>query len=212
MKKSTMLLLLLTLQEAAMLHGVKVGMPFLQFLIDTLTQSDQPLMIQVNKEYKEPSAFKPLPNVRKFKIRMLSQYHPIFAKKGIPKRELTPKFDSEPYTNKSINRFISHQLLRLSQSRTQPAKFWRICKYLMQSPTFLVACFHKVFPNWHRVIPYHKVLKTMYKVVNLGSDLSQGVCHPISFRRIFIPKGEGKTRPLGIPHPNGELCSTQSMF
>lgn len=31
--------------------------------------------------------FKELPNVRKFRIKLLSEFHPIFAKRGILKRE-----------------------------------------------------------------------------------------------------------------------------
>ena len=110
-------------------------------------------------------------------------------------------FVQEPYTNRTINRFINHQIQRLIKYRNNPGAFWAVSKHLLASPTFQVACFHHVFTNWHRKMPYYKVMIIMKKVIALTEQIIRGQTPPISFKRLFIPKGNGKSRPLEIPAP-----------
>lgn len=175
-------------------------MSFLQTQIDFLIEKDLPSLTQVKPDMV-PTAYKPVPNVRKFKVQVLSDYHPIFAKSGIKKREFHPIFVQEPYTNRTINRFINHQIQRLIKYRNNPGAFWAVSKHLLASPTFQVACFHHVFTNWHRKMPYYKVMIIMKKVIALTEQIIRGQTPPISFKRLFIPKGNGKSRPLEIPAP-----------
>jgi hypothetical protein len=66
---------------------------------------------------------KRIPNVRKFRVQALSNYHPIFEEAGIRKREFAPVIDCENYINKSQNRYIKHQLTRLNRNRGNPVVF-----------------------------------------------------------------------------------------
>jgi hypothetical protein len=64
-------------------------------------------------------AVKLLPNVRKFRIEV-SQMDIIFALFGIEKR-LKPKMKFFYHTNKSLNRYVLHQLNRMTKScKTNP--------------------------------------------------------------------------------------------
>ena len=173
---------------------------FLQHVYAELYTADSP---EVNKVERvvEPSINNHIPNVRTFKVRMLSEYHPIFLEEGIKKREYKAEFDSEKYTNRSINRYLDHQLIRLRKSRTNPAKFWAISKYLLNSPTFQVCNMTKIFPVWHRTMKYGSVWEIMTEVRNLSRELTQNKELSINFIRKFIPKPDGSQRPLGIPTP-----------
>lgn len=50
------------------------------------------------------SPFRPLPNVRKFKVR-INDYDPVFKDHGIEKR-LPPEFKFDKYTNARLNRYM----------------------------------------------------------------------------------------------------------
>jgi hypothetical protein len=57
----------------------------------------------------------PLPNVRKFKVKALSQHHPVFAAEKILIRQFPPQTESTPYTNKHMNKYLKHQFRRLNK-------------------------------------------------------------------------------------------------
>jgi hypothetical protein len=66
-------------------------------------------------------AYKPLPNVRKFRVEV-SNYDRIFAAFGIQKR-LAPKMKFEYHTNGSLNRYVDKQFERMSDcAKTDPIK------------------------------------------------------------------------------------------
>jgi hypothetical protein len=66
---------------------------------------------------------KKIPNVKKFQVKALADYHPIFKDKGILKREYKPTFDVENYRNKGMNRYIAHQFHRLHRHLANPKTF-----------------------------------------------------------------------------------------
>lgn len=135
---------------------------------------------------------KTIPNVRKFRIKLLSDYHPVFLKAGIKKREFEPIIDSEPYLNKSINRYIRHQFERLNKSRTNPALFWRISEHLLhRSGSYLSLCLHETLPGWHRKSKYGDIWQavTEMRALNFGN-----YDHTLK----SIPKAGGH-RHLNIP-------------
>jgi hypothetical protein len=76
---------------------------------------------------QDPQTFvypiKRIPNVRKFKVEVLSRYHPVFESAGIKKREFDPLITSEPHFNRQANKYIRHQLTRLNKHRDNPALF-----------------------------------------------------------------------------------------
>jgi len=150
----------------------------------------------LTEQCQDPSTYlfpqKNLPNVRKFKVSVTQGYHPILMKKNIRKREYPPLIDSEQHSNKSINRYLHHQFLRLNKSRNNSRLFWRIAETLLnRSSGFSVLLLHEVFPGWHRKHPYGKIWKMMtaFRKINL--------LH-YKFREKAIPKASGGHRYLGI--------------
>lgn len=141
--------------------------------------------------------YKPLPNVRKFKVKQLAPYHPVFEQAGILKREFSPLFETEQYNNKRLNRYIKHQWIRLNRHRTNPRTFWAIAGYLLhKSIAYRVCCINAVFPNWHRSMPYGKVWKIIQSLYQLGE---------YEYHITEIPKGNGEMRPLGVPSPSWRI-------
>lgn len=99
---------------------------------------------------------------KKFKVKLLSEYHPIFAEAGITKREHSPELKTFPYINKSLNRYIDHQFLRLNKAKTNPHLFWRIAEQLLKrSSSFMTLCLHETSPGWHRNQPYSKIWRAV---------------------------------------------------
>lgn len=92
-------------------------------------------------------AVKLLPNVRNFKVK-ISNYDIIFALHGIKKR-LPPKMEFTPHTNKSMNRYIVHQLDRMTKCAvSNPVLCWRIgMRLVRKSNVFLVMAINHVFPR-----------------------------------------------------------------
>jgi hypothetical protein len=145
-----------------------------------------------------PSVFpyKPLPNVKDFRIKLLSPYDPILLKHGIQRRLDKAELEWTPYKNRSINRYVRHQFDRLNKNRHRPHTFWSIATTLLfHSPAYRTICFNHVFPRWHR--------KYKYSVVkNILRNLSDLNLHKYLYKILHIPKPNGGTRPLGIPNPS----------
>lgn len=148
--------------------------------------------------------FKPIPNVRNFKIKLLSEPHPVFQKHGKMKREFAPIIEWETHSNKRIIRYINHQLERLRMYKHNPKLFTRIAWHLMMSKTYQVACLQHVFQGWHRSKPYGEIKALMRRVAK-ELEQQRKQAGPMQFRRKYIPKPNGKMRGLGIPSPHWRI-------
>jgi len=139
--------------------------------------------------------YKPLPNVREFKVTITSPYDPILLASGIKKRLYEAEKESTPYRNRSMNRYVRYQFDRLNKNRHNPKIFWSIATHLLfHSHAYRVICFNHVFPNWHR--------KYKYSVVkNILASLDKLSLNKYRYKTVMIPKGNGETRPLGVPAP-----------
>lgn len=99
-----------------------------------------------------------IPNVRKFKITNLADHHPVLLKAGIEKRKGDPKIDTDPYINKSLNRYIGHQFRRLHNNRNNMTAYWRLGEHLLKrSSSYLSLSLFETLPGWHRSKPYPKI-------------------------------------------------------
>lgn len=141
-----------------------------------------------------------IPNVRKFKVEVRPEYHPVFKRYGIKKRKYQPILDSEPYLNASLNRYITHQFLRLNKSRTNHRLYWKISEVLLnRSSSYAALVLYETFPGWHRNKSYPEIWEAIREMRHL--DLRK-----YSHRLTEIPKDDqGNMRPLNIPSDGWRL-------
>jgi len=140
-----------------------------------------------------------IPNVRRFNVKLLSDYHPVLQAHNIRKRQYEPIFESEPYLNRPLNRYISHQFKRLNKHRGNPKVFWRISEHLLnRSSSYIALCLYETFPGWHRNKEYEKVWCAVREMRQL--DLRK-----YEHKYTEIPKPSGGTRGLNIPSEGWRL-------
>ncbi len=144
------------------------------------------------KKYWYP--FKPIPNVRSFEVE-LKAFDPIFAMFGIKKR-FDPTIKFKKYTNHKYNKYMEHCLRRLHKARGKPLLYFRISMSLIRhSRVFFVRQLMLTEPKWHREMKYWRVNKIWREYRGITRD----ELRRIEYNRVFIPKPNGKERPLGVP-------------
>lgn len=143
-----------------------------------------------------------LPNVKDFNIE-LRPYDLLFKAIEV-KKKLKPKMKFEAYINDPINRYAENQIRRLSKLRKYPNKYWSVSfRLLRRSNTFRVMGINHVMTNWHRNYPLEYVInvnRRLSKLINKGSTNAE-------FDRVYIEKGDGRLRPLGVPRMEWRIYS-----
>ena len=163
----------------------------------SITTTIQELSCELNSTYGPLYPKILLPNVRKFQVKVLSNYHPIFEEEGILKRQYSPIFESTPYRNQRMNRWLQYQFLRLNKSTHRPGYFWRIAETLTnRSSSYLTLCLYNIDRVWHRKRDYIKVWESIKSCRNLNLTLYEYHKLPIPKDPRDPSKGE---RYLGIP-------------
>jgi len=137
-----------------------------------------------------------IPNIRDFKI-TLRPYDFLLQLFGINKK-LNPELTFEMYDKSNkMNRFMIHQIRRLRKWRSNsPRMYFAIARILMKRSNVLrVIALNHVMPQWHRKYSFPYVLMVNRKV----SEIINKNWVSMDFKRIYIPKGTTKFRPLGVP-------------
>jgi len=91
----------------------------------------------------------------------------------------------------------SHRVRTISRfTKPNPVLYFRICESLIKhSTTFFVYQLSKTEPLWHRMVPLWKVKLWYSEYRNIGFNKFKR----LDYHRVFIPKANGKQRPLGVP-------------
>lgn len=139
--------------------------------------------------------FKAIPNVRKFKV-VLGKNDELYAKFGL-KRKFSPQLLYETHTNSDMNVYALNQIKRLRiQAISDPKLYWRSVNTLLRySNVFFIMGLMHVFPKWHRELPFWYVLRLWKQYKKISQLKSWEAIH----KRVYIEKGNGKLRPLGVP-------------
>jgi hypothetical protein len=147
--------------------------------------------------------FKVLPNVKKFYITGLADYHPVLSQAGINKRLHEPSMKYESYQNGSLNRYVIHQWIRMLKhlERGNHEAYWRIAMHLLHHSTaYTLIIMHKVLGQWHRDYSYSDLTKTL---INLLQTHEKGGLRDIRYHITTIrterADGTVKERQLGVP-------------
>jgi hypothetical protein len=99
--------------------------------------------------------------------------------------------------SKGANRYLYSEFLHLaSLCRKGDMKgYWKVCWRLMNSHAYQVSAFNYVHHGWQRTFGIKEVNSTLSEVKELCRSRST----QIKFSRRYIPKANGKLRPLGVP-------------
>lgn len=80
-----------------------------------------------------------------------------------------------------------HQLGEL-RDQGKFEEYWKLAWILMRSHAYQVCAFNYVHHNWHRDRSVREVMRVMEGVKKLVKERAT----EISFKRVYIPKGDGR--------------------
>jgi hypothetical protein len=171
----------------------------------------------LKKEIKNPAGkfnikLKLLPNVSKFQV-ILGSFNPLLAAFGFQTRFGSKKRAIEGRNGRN-NRYLCYMYYRLMKATDNPRLYWKISELLiMRSNVYLVTCLHHQSKNLYRSFTFDREVKLIQKLNQLrahhspllkavrdGSIDGATLMDPlIKIFRTYIPKGDGRYRPLGVP-------------
>jgi hypothetical protein len=99
--------------------------------------------------------------------------------------------------NTRANRFIRYMFRRLvwAIELKDYKTFWKIAWLLVRSASYQKALLHRVLPTASST----EAIGVVEGVLGKVKEIAEGVSTELDFKRTYIPKQNGKYRPLGVP-------------